>query len=179
LRKLAKALHDENSFNYIEDEFKNQVTEDSQKGGELTNQLKSFFGKLCENENGEEPTTLRVLKVVHQQTILSGYTLLKGELCPQLGRSFKDTPGGWAVLIEIHSDKIRVIHRKLQQSSNLENPRAKEFEFAWELRIEFDRSVTQITKIECEIVNFRIDETLPASEQKRIRHIFNHNRKWH
>jgi len=43
LRKLAKALHDENSFNYIEDEFKNQVTEDSQKGGELTNQLKSFF----------------------------------------------------------------------------------------------------------------------------------------
>lgn len=135
---------------------------------------------------GEESRSIGVLKACNQAILAPAITRLKRELISHSSIRFKDVPGGWKIQIHIDEDASKapwVAHRRREQvlvqrpladlvdGGQPDNGGTWAYQFEWELRLMFNRSVQRLPDVQIRLVLIDFTtcstgaECLPESER--------------
>lgn len=159
--KLGSALESEEQQVRIKEQFKEYV-----KGvGDMSQQILRFLADVV----GDDSKIMKVLKACHQKILLPGYYYVKSQIYEDY--PFKDYRGSWTIRIVVYSDTVVVIHRKKQQS-NSEVDGIPDFEFEWELRMGFDKSLSAIQHLSAKVVDMSVNDKLPDEKKQHINSVF-------
>jgi len=150
---------------------------DSQEQQEsISTKYASFFGtgdpslslnEFIEHVVGVDSSVVKVLKACNQSILAPGVLKLKVAVGNQF--PFKDVRGSWRIEIQIESDKLSVTHLKRERS--FEDESSEYFEFAWTLRIVYDRQLTRVLEVQLYIDDILFGDKMDTSKRRKIREV--------
>jgi len=150
---------------------------DSQEQQEsISTKYASFFGsgdpslslnEFIEHVVGVDSNVVKVLKACNQSILAPGVLKLKVAVGNQF--PFKDMRGSWRIEIQIDSERVSVTHLKVERS--FEDESTEYFEFAWTLRIVFDRQLTRVLEVQLYIDDVLYGDKMDTSKRRKIREV--------
>lgn len=161
LLQISFLIEDRDTLSQLFDSYEKIVTAQSDESGQLAGQLGQFFRMI-----GEDCKLVKILKTCHQGTIAP--IIIEMRLKILSGFPFRDSPG-WK--IRISSDPltkiVSVSHTKRQCQQSHNRPE-EEFEFEWELKIEFNPQIEEIINVSFKVNELKFGKDCSAELKEKL-----------
>jgi hypothetical protein len=152
---ISGSLDDHDSVSALKEKYFSYIEESGK--GDISQQLLRFLVESLSSEG----LTIKILKACHQKIVFPGFYHVKSRLFSHL--PFKDMRGTWSMSIHLLENHFEVRHRKAQVSQppkgSPPDDLGDEFNFEWELRMDFDLTMSQMLEVDVRVVtiNYRDD----------------------
>lgn len=121
---------------------------------------------------GEDSRMMRILKLTHQNVVLSAMSHLKdpqsGVLANFMTKDIRASHG-WRIVISLEGPQAQVWHRRREMNANPWGTDSEAFEVEWELRVTLEREEMVPKSVSLRITDLQIGETTDDARAEEIR----------
>jgi len=143
--------------------------EEMGKGLAPTTDVELVLGEAFRKVIGNDSKTARVFKATHQSILFPAILYLRQQVYGEALGSMKDVrrPDGWVIRIQL-GDANFVTHTRWEQA--IAPPGSPEhFEVQWEIRMSFDKNMSDIRAVFLRIMDLKFSESMPIKQQEKLR----------
>jgi len=160
--EIALRLENKDTFDLIKSEF--DLLLQQEKYGDLELVLESLFQRAI----GVDSKTTRVLKAIHQNIIFSGVFQLKSTVPMTTMTRDVRSREGWRINVLFNNNVVAVSHRRREQSLATA-PADEQYWFEWELRMVFDKDMTDMESSLLRITDLGFDDNINPKKREEIK----------
>jgi len=150
IKKLLKEIYDTNKDNANTD---------------IHYLFKEFFRDILT----EDCKTTKLFKVINQSVIFPAAYHLKTAVATEMTKDVRSSDG-WRINIFFGNDVIAVTHFRKEQGMK------EDFEFEWELRMTFDKELTDLQATLMRIIDLKFSDSYPSEKRQLLKQILVHGR---
>jgi len=130
--------------------------------------LELVMEKIFDDHIGTDSKTARVLKTIHQNVIFTGVFQLKQKVkMSDMTRDVR-TRDGWRINVLFNHNVVAISHRRREQSLATA-PKDEQYWFEWELRMVFDKDMTDLESSMLTITDLGFDDNISQRKKEEIK----------
>jgi len=130
--------------------------------------LEGTVGEIFVDAVGTNSKVARVLKAIHQNIIFIAVYQLKSKVpMTSMTRDVRSREG-WRVSVSFTKTVVLVTHKRREQSLAT-SPLDEQYWYEWELRMTFDKDVTEMLSANLKITDLQFDDNISPKKREEIK----------